>query len=54
MVGEYADANKSKFSFTPEEEHNNNFKFAVLVPHTFIDTTQAIPKQYDSFSYSFT
>lgn len=45
----------NKFSYEPEDEHFNNFKFAVVVPHTFIDETQpGAPTVNESFSYSFT
>lgn len=54
MVSASADLKARQFSYEPEDVHNNNFKFAVLVPHTFLDATQGTPQQFDSFSYSFT
>ena len=54
MVKPDAIANQNKFSYDPEVDHNNNFKFAVIVPHTFIDSTSGEAKAYESFSYSFT
>lgn len=53
-VAELFEANKAKFSYEPETEHSNNYKFAVLVPHTFIDATGPTPKTMESYSYSFT
>jgi len=55
MVSEHFDKNKQLYTFEPEVEHFNNFKFAVIVPHTFIDETQrGSPTIHESFSYSFT
>jgi hypothetical protein len=55
MVADTYQSNLSKFSYEPENEHYNNFKFAVIVPHTFIDETgSGSPTLYESFSYSFT
>jgi hypothetical protein len=54
MVGAQFYDNQAKFSFDSEDVHFNNYKFAVLVPHTFIDSTEGVTKTYESFSYSFT
>jgi hypothetical protein len=54
MVKGDADKNWNNFSFEPETLKNNNFKFAVLVPHTFVDNTEEVPRDFESYSYSFT
>lgn len=54
MIKGDADKNWNNFSFEPETLKNNNFKFAVLVPHTFVDNTEEVPKVFESYSYSFT
>ena len=40
MVKPDAVTNKNKFSYDLEIQHNHNFKFAVIVPHAFVDLTQ--------------
>lgn len=54
MVENYFANNVVKFSFAPESDHHNNYKFAVLVPHTFIDKTGSTTETYETYSYSFT
>ena len=54
MVNLDIEKNIAKFSFEPETEHSNNYKFAVLVPHTFIDATGLTTETYETYSYSFT
>lgn len=54
MVGQDFTINRRKFNYEPEAVHANNYKFAVIVPHTFIDSTEGNTKTFESFSYSFT
>lgn len=46
--------NIKKFSYEPELVHYHNYKFAVLVPHLFVDKTEGETYAFESYSYSFT